>query len=180
MKISTSLKTAFADLIVALLLLLFIYTSASKFLDYDKFVFQMRLAPVPLMKTVAPILGWLMPLIEILIAVALSTGFFYDNLKIKALYSSVILLIVFDIYIGTMLLSGSQLPCTCGGIISKLGWQQHLIFNTFFIVAGTMSARYLDKKQLSKNDLNIQYPFKEPSRVEAGGAVACTINQWRN
>jgi uncharacterized membrane protein YphA (DoxX/SURF4 family) len=165
MKISTSLKNAFADLIGALLLLLFIYTSVSKFLDYDKFVFQMRLSPVPLMKILAPILGWLMPFIEVLIAIGLAAGFFYDNLKIKALYSSVMLLIIFEIYIGIMLLSGSNLPCTCGGIISQMGWEQHLLFNAFFIIAGIISLSFLNKMQSSDNDLNNQTFIKIFSRV---------------
>ncbi|MGF7079729.1 MauE/DoxX family redox-associated membrane protein [Mucilaginibacter sp. UYCu711] len=166
MKNSTTYeKIIFTTLIISLLMLLFIYTSVSKFLDYDKFVFQMRLAPVPLMKILAPALGWLVPGIEMLIAIGLAAGFFYPNLRIMALYSSVILLIIFEIYIGTMLLSGSHLPCTCGGIISKMGWQQHLLFNAFFIITGIISIRFLPKKKLSINDLYTQTPYKDLSRA---------------
>jgi hypothetical protein len=165
MKISTSLKAAFADLISALLLLLFIYTSVSKFLDYDKFVFQMRLAPVPLMQTLAPILGWLMPVVEILIAIALAAGFFYYNFKIIGLYSSVILLIIFEIYIGTMLLSGSHLPCTCGGIVSQMGWKQHLSFNAFLIIGCIFSLKYLKIDKTSGLNKNLPDTFKILSRA---------------
>jgi hypothetical protein len=165
METSTPLIAAFADLVTSLLLLLFLYTSVSKFLDYDKFVFQMRLAPFPLMKTLAPILGWLMPIIEILICIGLAAGFFYGKLKINALYSSVILLIIFDIYIGTMLLSGSNLPCTCGEIISQMGWGQHLLFNAFFIITGIISISIFNKKQSFDNDLYYKNTDKNLSRA---------------
>ena len=125
----------------------------------------MRLAPVPLIKTLAPILGWFIPVIEILIAFGLAAGFFDDTIKINALYSSIMLLIIFEIYIGSMLLSGSHLPCTCGGIISKMGWQQHMLFNAFFIVTGIMSIRFLKKKQLFKNNLSTHHSYKDLSRA---------------
>lgn len=141
-------KTILTQICVLLLCLLFVYTSASKFLDYDKFVFQMRLAPVPLMKIFAPMLGWLMPTIEISIAIALAMGMLIPSIKIKALYASVILLSAFEIYIAIMLLSGSHLPCTCGGIVSQMGWKQHLFFNAFFILTGILSIKYLQKHKV--------------------------------
>lgn len=134
--------TFFKELVPILLILLFSYTATSKFLDFHKFVFQMSLAPVPLMKTFAPILGWVVPTLEFLIITTLAIGFFYPTIKKGGLYASVLLLIVFEIYIATMLLSGSHLPCTCGGIISTMGWTQHLWFNGFFIIAGTLSIIY--------------------------------------
>jgi putative oxidoreductase len=131
-----------ANIVSVLLLLLFTYTATSKFLDYDRFVFQMKLAPVPLMKWVAPILGWLIPAIETLLVVGITTCFFIPKVKVISLYASVVLLSAFEIYIAIMLLSGSQLPCTCGGIISQMGWGQHLLFNAFFIAMGFISVRF--------------------------------------
>jgi hypothetical protein len=122
-------KDVLSEICVALLILLFSYTAVSKFLDQYRFVFQMRLAPLPLMKSLAPVLGWLMPLIESLIVV----GLLIPVYRLKALYVSVILLCSFEIYITGMLLSGLQLPCTCGGIISRMSWSQHLVFNAVFI-----------------------------------------------
>jgi len=123
--------------LTGLLVLLFAYTATSKFLDYDKFVFQMRLAPLPVMKSAAPVLGWLMPVIEILIAAGLLTS----RLRLKALYAAVILLFVFECYIAGMLLTGQHLPCTCGGIVSSMSWKQHLLFNAAFIIAGIIAIK---------------------------------------
>jgi len=137
--------TYLKEVVPLLLIILFVYTATSKFLDYEKFVFQMRLAPVPFMKPLAPILGWTAPIVEMIIAIVLALGCFTYSLKRRGLLASVILLSAFEIYIIIMLLSGSPLPCTCGGIISQMGWKQHLIFNGFFIIGGILTIKYSEK-----------------------------------
>jgi len=136
------MKKEFAiEICIALIVLLFAYTGVSKVLDYDKFVFQMRLAPLPLMITLAPVLGVVMPVIELLIAMAL----LFNQTRLKALYATIGLLISFELYISGMMLTGRHLPCTCGGIISKMGWGQHLLFNMLFILL-SITTIYLIKK----------------------------------
>jgi putative oxidoreductase len=125
------------QIIIFLLILLFAYTAMSKFLDYRKFVFQMRLAPLPIMNWAAPILGWLMPLLESLLFV----GLIITRYRLIALYATFSLLILFEIYIGGMLLSGHNLPCTCGGIISHMSWKQHLLFNAVFIILSLVAIK---------------------------------------
>lgn len=134
---SANNRNLFAIVLTGLLVLLFAYTATSKLLDYNKFVFQMRLAPLPVMKSVAPTLGWLMPSIEMLISI----GLLISQFRFKALYASVILLFVFECYITGMLLTGQHLPCTCGGIISSMSWKQHLLFNAVFIWAGIIAIK---------------------------------------
>jgi hypothetical protein len=125
----------------------------------------MRLAPVPLMKILAPILGWLVPAVEFILAVALAVGMFLPAIKIKAIQGSVLLLVVFEIYIAIMLLSGSHLPCTCGGIISTMGWKQHLFFNAFFIIVAFFSIKYLKKHITSSSAKHDRDEFKILSRA---------------
>jgi hypothetical protein len=137
-------KLNFISLVVALYILLFSYTAVSKFLDYELFVFQMKLAPLPLMPTIAPIMGILLPLVECALCVLLLT----DRWQVLALKLSVILMTNFEIYIVAMLFTGKELPCTCGGIISTMGWKQHLLFNGFFIMIGLL-AIYIHKYKVS-------------------------------
>jgi len=129
----------------AMLILLFAYTATSKFLDYNLFVFQMMRAPMPLMRSVAPVLGWLMPIIEA---------------------SLVLALIIFEIYIIAMLLSGLNLPCTCGGIISTMSWKQHLILNAVFISFGMMAIFHQKNIRIFQLSLLRKKNSKEPSRVD--------------
>lgn len=140
-------KTTIQEIITLLLIILFAYTAASKFLEYDKFVFQMRLAPVPVMAWLAPVLGWLVPIVETLLVIGLSLGLYIPRLLRQSLIASVALLSLFELYITAMLLTGRHLPCTCGGIISTMSWKQHLVFNAIFIFLGLLALRHHKKQK---------------------------------
>lgn len=113
-----------------LLIILFTYAAFSKLLARNIFTFQMQLAPVHLVNELAPFLSWFVPFIELLIVVLLC----YERYRLAGLYCSFCLLLSFNIYITAMLLSGLDLPCTCGGIISHMGWKMHLLFNAGFMI----------------------------------------------
>ncbi|MBS1519855.1 MAG: hypothetical protein JST50_02570 [Bacteroidetes bacterium] len=133
--------------IAFLLIVLFAYTATSKFLDHYRFVFQMRLAPFPLMKTFAPALGWIMPVLEWILVIGLGIGINSPRHLFIPLWVSFFLILLFEIYISVMLLSGLRLPCTCGGVISEMSWSVHLIFNAVFLVL-TGVALWLHKKDM--------------------------------
>jgi putative oxidoreductase len=135
------MKKYLSEICVALLLLLFAYTASSKFLEHSKFVFQMRLAPVPFIGSIAPVIGWLIPGLETLVV----AGLLFDRFRALALYTAASLFVLFEIYISIMLLSGLHLPCTCGGIISSMSWKQHLLFNALFLLI-TITAITHNKK----------------------------------
>lgn len=137
-------NTTLEDIAALLFIILFTYTATSKFLDYELFVFQMRLAPLPWMTVLAPILGWLMPLIETGLVILL----LIRRSRLQGIFASVILLVLFEIYIAGMLFSGRHLPCTCGGIISTMTWKQHLLFNGIFILIGLLAI--VRSKKLTK------------------------------
>lgn len=126
-RIKVELLTFVASIV---LIGLFGYSAMSKILEHEKFVFQMSIAPVPLMATFAPLLSWVVPIVEIGIVLLL----LFNQWRKAGLIASALLLAVFEIYISAMLLSGLDLPCTCGGIISKMTWTNHLIFNALFIL----------------------------------------------
>jgi hypothetical protein len=157
-------KVAMQEILTILLVLLFSYTAVSKFLDYDKFVFQMRLAPVPVMAWLAPILGWLVPIIEMILVIGLSLSLFIPRFLRRSLAASVALLSLFEIYIVAMLLTGHHLPCTCGGIISTMSWQQHLVFNAAFILLGVLAIRQ-NKKQVNIPTEKLPDDIKDLSRA---------------
>lgn len=126
-------------------ILLFSYTAVSKLSDYKTFVFQMQLAPLPLIKTVAPFIGRILPWVEIVLALMLSV----ERTRKLAAKIALILMILFEIYISWMQIvsiqTGIKLPCTCGGIISSLGWVQHLFFNALVILLLALSIHWQKK-----------------------------------
>lgn len=127
-----------------ILILLFAYTAVSKILAYDKFVFQLGLVQMPIVALLAPLIGILVPAVEMIIVWMLCK----DNLRMRGLYASFLLLLVFDIYITIMLLSGEKLPCTCGGIISQMGWKTHLVFNAVFMIISILPTIYKPKYRI--------------------------------
>jgi len=39
-----------------------------------------------------------------------------------------------------------RIPCSCGGIIAKLSWGQHLVFNLIFLGLALIGFMFFDKK----------------------------------
>jgi len=141
-----------------LLMMLFGYTAIMKLMEYDKFIFQMQLAPVPLMHTLAPILAWLLPLLELLVVGLLITGLFKDKWQFTGFFAAFFLLLSFQLYITVMLISGLKLPCTCGGLISGMSWVAHLWFNGAFMTIALLPAllRRIQKYNITIIPLNIR------------------------
>jgi len=138
-------KDFIVEIASSLLILLFTYAGLSKILQHDTFVFQMRLSHVLVMKALAGFLSVFIPIVELGIVVLL----LLPKTRRKGLLSSLILLVAFSLYISIMLLSGMKLPCTCGGIISKLSWKGHLAFNLFFILISLFAL--LRSKKVSRS-----------------------------
>ena len=116
------------------LVLLFSYTGLSKLLEHARFVFQMQFSPMGVIRNFSIILSWIVPILEIAIAGILTVGIFAQQFIKKGLWLSLILISSFELYITLMLLSGKNLPCACGGIISLLSWKGHELFNGVTIV----------------------------------------------
>jgi putative oxidoreductase len=116
------------EFISASLVVLFLYASLSKFMDFQRFTGDMNNQPLP--KSITPFLIWGIPSIEITIALTL----IIERTRLAGLYASLVLMGLFTIYTSTILLHLFRYtPCSCGGVIRKLSWPQHLIFNLFFV-----------------------------------------------
>lgn len=117
-----------ADSISSVLLLLFLYTSLNKLLDHE--LFKNVLLGSPLLRPVAGVISWLLPFAEIIIAILL----FIPSMRLKGLYSSLVLIFLLTIYLAYMVTFTPNLPCGCGGVLKALSWPQHIFFNLFFIL----------------------------------------------
>ena len=122
------LYTKLITLISLLLTVLFVYTAASKLIQLD--TFQSRLARMPFISGYAYLISWSVPFLELVIAGLL----WIPKYQKKALYASLFLLVVFTIYILVVLNYSDSIPCTCGGVISTLGWGDHILFNAAFML----------------------------------------------
>lgn len=119
-----------------LLFILFAYTAASKFQDFNMFVLEINNQPFPNWMT--PYLAWSLPSIELLIAASL----IFAKTKKIGYWASFVLMFLFTTYTALVLLHVfKKVPCSCGGVISLLSWKQHLIFNLFFLALATIGIR---------------------------------------
>jgi uncharacterized membrane protein YphA (DoxX/SURF4 family) len=127
------------ECISALLILLFLYASVSKFLDFKTFIKEMNNQPLP--NSWTPFLVWFIPCSEILLSVAL----IFERTRLLGLYGSLVLMGLFTIYATLILVHVfSYVPCSCGGVIKRLTWRQHLVLNLFFVtlsVVGVIAQR---------------------------------------
>lgn len=140
----------FIEIISFLLTLLLVYAASAKLLEYT--LFKDQLSAEPLIAPYKNMLAWLLPALELGIAALLTV----KNTRFYGLYASLILLIVFTGYIAGMLISASSLPCSCGGAINGLSWQEHLLFNVFFIVIN-IAGIVLKRKEKYRMQTNQSY-----------------------
>ncbi len=112
--------------ICMLLIILFSYTASAKLIDLQLFKLELRNQPLPHWLT--GILIYVLPVLEIVLAL----GIIINKYRFGSLIGSLVLMLLFTIY--TMLVLFHffpKVPCSCGGVIKYLNWKQHLFFNLF-------------------------------------------------
>jgi hypothetical protein len=139
-EISPKMKEIAIDLISYLFIILFMYTAASKLLGVEKFA--STLAKSPLIGSFNVVVAWAVPIVEIAISILLIVS----TTRKLGLYASTGLMAFFTLYLAYMVLSGSKLPCNCGGVISTMSWQQHIWFNLGFVFMGVAGLALCKKK----------------------------------
>ncbi|MEJ7693835.1 MauE/DoxX family redox-associated membrane protein [Daejeonella sp.] len=113
----------------SLLILLWTYAAVSKLSDYQTSRREMLNQALP--SWLEEILVWGVPLIELFTAALLLFG----KSRLYGTFLSLCLLISFTIYIGLIKFNYfDYIPCSCGGVIGSLSWEQHFVFNLIFIV----------------------------------------------
>lgn len=120
------------DIISALLILLFVYAALSKLLEFETFRFQLQKSPY--VKDMANILVWTVPITEIVISITLAVPRF----RHIGMYASFFLMLLFSGYIYIILHFSYYVPCSCGGVLSEMSWNEHLLFNIAFTLLALM------------------------------------------
>jgi len=119
-------RQSIIEIISSLLILLFLYTAFSKLLDFNSF--KSVLSKSPLIGGKAWLVALALPITEVLVSVLL----FFPRTRLWGLYGSFGLMTIFTLYLAYMILFAANLPCSCGGVLKQMNWNQHLIFNIFF------------------------------------------------
>ncbi|WP_291076712.1 DoxX family protein [Empedobacter sp. UBA6322] len=131
-------------LICYLFIVLFVYAAVSKLIDFE--TFQTQLGQSPLLASYAIPISYIVITIELVTAVLLM----FDRFRIIALQISLLLMVMFTTYIVIILNFTAFTPCSCGGVLEKLGWTEHLIFNGVFVGLALIGIRIANNSQVGK------------------------------
>jgi len=141
--ISDRIKNSAVLAVSYLYVLLFTYAAVSKLLDYENF--QVQLGQSPLLSAFAQWLPIAVLLVEFLLAVLLA----FPPFRFKALISAYSLMTMFTVYIYLILNYSAFIPCSCGGVLEKMGWNEHLAFNIAFMVLAAVATIWLPDSRAS-------------------------------
>lgn len=126
----------FIIVITAILVLLWAYSSISKFLDLPRFRRGLKSQVFP--KWMGEILFWTLPATELILIALL----WLPDTRLFGMYLSALLMLSFTIYIGGAVYGFyDRYPCPCGGIFRGMRWNTHLKVNfilTCVSVAGIL------------------------------------------
>lgn len=137
-------RTTIIETIIFLYAILFLYTGISKLTTYEETKYG--LAEVLMLKPFAPVIAFTLPWIEFAIVMMM----IIPRWRLKGFYSALGLMSLFSVYIIGLLSFTDKLPCSCGGVIAKLSWPQHIVLNLAFI-AMAITGIYLER--LQKKDI---------------------------
>lgn len=151
MKATHNIKRISLETICILYVVLFVYAAVSKLLDFENF--QVQLGQSPLLSAFAGWVSWGVPIIELVIALLLLVPRF----RLVGLYAAFSIMVMFTAYIVIILNFSSFVPCSCGGILEKMGWGEHLVFNSVFVLLALTGillmtfSNMVDNKQKTKS-----------------------------
>ncbi|HRE67739.1 MAG TPA: DoxX family membrane protein [Cyclobacteriaceae bacterium] len=128
------------EIISFLFILLFVYAALNKLVDYQKF--KIQIGQSPLLTGFGDTIPWMVIVVELVVSIMLIT----PRLRLSAFFSSFCLMTMFTAYVVAILKFSPYVPCSCGGVLEKLGWTEHLIFNgAFLILSGVAVVKQLDQ-----------------------------------
>ncbi len=142
MKFNTQTRNNIISIICYIYVVLFTYAATSKLLDFENF--RIQLGQSPLLSAFAFWISVAVPLSEIIIAILL----LIPKFRFLGLFAAYSLMVMFTAYIYIILNYSSFIPCSCGGVLEKMTWNQHLIFNICFIILGGIAILITPNKNL--------------------------------
>jgi uncharacterized membrane protein YphA (DoxX/SURF4 family) len=155
----------YTNIVAYFIALLFVYAAISKVIDFENF--QVQLAQSPLLSAYSGFISYAVIIVELLLAMFLCL----PNYQQLALYGALGLMSAFTIYIFLILNYSDFVPCSCGGILEKLGWTEHLIFNIVVVLLAFVAILYKEKKVNPKKKLALPLLFSFVTLIVSCGIV---------
>jgi hypothetical protein len=123
----------FVELTCFLYIILWVYAAISKLITFEKF--QAQLSQSPMLTSFSEAISFGIPMLEIALAILL----WINETRYYALLASFTLMTMFSVYIFLITRYSSFVPCSCGGILEKLNWNEHLVVNIGLTIIATLA-----------------------------------------
>lgn len=133
--------TSITYLIAVFFALLFSYAALSKAMGFTDF--QVELAQSPLLSAYAGPISYGVIILELVVVGLLC----FKETRSAGLYASFGLMTGFTVYIWLILNYSDFVPCSCGGILEKMTWDQHLVFNIACVLLALVGIIFTGKKR---------------------------------
>lgn len=137
----TKVKKNIIEITIFLLVVLFVYASLSKVLDFQKF--RIQLGQSPLLTSFAGWIVWIVPILELFNSFILAI----PKYRLIGLYASFSLMVMFSGYIFVITKFSEYVPCSCGGVLQHMNWNQHLTFNIGIVLICIISILLYDQNR---------------------------------
>lgn len=137
------------QIIMLLFIMLWTYAALSKISEFK--IFRYQLGQSPGIAFAAPFLTWALPAVELVMAIM----FVFIRTRALAFYLSFTTMVVFTVYLIGMQIFASKIPCSCGGLISKLTWTQHIYFNLVFVALGIIGLIIMKNISITPNSKHL-------------------------
>lgn len=122
--------------VIYFFIILFVYAAVSKLTDFENF--QVQVAQSPLLSAFATFIAYATVIGELIIAILLCI----KKTQRLGLYLFLGMMTAFTVYIYLILNYSPFVPCSCGGILEKMGWTEHLWFNTITSIVAAVLILY--------------------------------------
>lgn len=151
MKLNERTRAIIIETVCLLYILLFVYATVSKLLDFQNF--QIQIGQSPLLSAFATEVSIGVPVIEFILVLLL----LLPKYRLYGLYGSFSLMTMFSAYIYIILNFSSFTPCSCGGILEQMSWNQHLVFNLVFVLISAIAVILLSLTKFVYGFLTIHF-----------------------
>ena len=123
MSFSIKYRKSVVDGLSIFFILLFTYAAVNKLQRLEDF--KTQLAQFPFIGDYAVVITWIVPAILIIISIL----FLKEKRRVTAFSISLLVMLLFIVYILIVLNFAESIPCSCAGIFNSWSWTEHLYFN---------------------------------------------------
>lgn len=128
------------EIICFMVSVVFIYAGMAKLIENETFLIQLDKSPL-LPDQSLKFISLFFPILEIFTGI----GLFFKRYQKNSLYLSLFLFALFTLYLIILNLFFIDVPCSCGGILGKMSYLTHIIFNLSFVLLIVLAIKIYEK-----------------------------------